>query len=88
MEHKDYFLGLDIGTSSVGWAVTDQNYNIIKKSGKALWGSRVFEAANTAKERRIFRVARRRLERRKQRIALLQEIFAEEINKVDRKSVV
>lgn len=25
---KKYYLGLDIGTNSVGWAVTDENYII------------------------------------------------------------
>ena len=24
---QKYYLGLDIGTNSVGWAVTDENYN-------------------------------------------------------------
>lgn len=28
---KKYYLGLDMGTSSVGWAVTDENYNICRK---------------------------------------------------------
>lgn len=78
-----YFLGLDIGTNSVGWAVTDLSYNVIKKNGKALWGIRLFEEANSAAERRTFRGARRRLQRRKQRIMLLQELFAEEISKKD-----
>ena len=27
---KKYYLGLDIGTNSVGWAVTDENYNLCK----------------------------------------------------------
>ena len=27
---KDYFIGLDIGTDSVGWAVTDTEYNLFK----------------------------------------------------------
>ena len=26
---KDYYLGLDMGTSSVGWAVTDMEYNLL-----------------------------------------------------------
>ena len=26
--NKKYYLGLDIGTNSVGWAVTDENYNL------------------------------------------------------------
>lgn len=30
-EFKNYFIGLDMGTTSVGWAVTDENYEIIKK---------------------------------------------------------
>ena len=65
-----YYLGLDIGTTSVGWAVTDDRYEIIKRHGKALWGIRLFEQANTAEERRAFRTARRRTERRKNRISL------------------
>lgn len=31
---QDYYLGLDIGTESVGYAVTDENYNILKFNGK------------------------------------------------------
>lgn len=80
---QNYFLGLDMGTGSTGWAVTDENYEIIRKHGKSLWGVRLFETANTAEERRLFRTARRRLDRRNQRIQILQEIFAEEIGKVD-----
>lgn len=83
LETKDYFLGLDLGTGSLGWAVTDQNYEILHKHGKALWGVRLFESANTAEERRIFRTSRRRLDRRNWRIELLQGLFAEEINRKD-----
>ena len=28
---EKYYLGLDMGTSSVGWAVTDDQYEIIKQ---------------------------------------------------------
>ena len=80
---EEYYIGLDMGTGSVGWAVTDSAYNIIKRHGKALWGIRLFESAKTAEERRIFRTSRRRTERRKNRLHLLQEIFAEEISKKD-----
>ena len=80
---KNYYLGLDIGTGSVGWAVTDEIYQIPKVHGKALWGSRLFETASTAEERRINRTSRRRLRRRNQRVEWLQELFAEEINKKD-----
>lgn len=78
-----YYVGLDIGTNSVGWAVTDPQYNIIKKNGKALWGIRLFEEGKTAEERRMFRTSRRRTGRRSRRIDLLQELFSEEIFKVD-----
>lgn len=80
---KDYFLGLDMGSGSVGWAVTDDQYRVLRAHGKAMWGTRLFESANTAEDRRINRTARRRLDRRNQRIEWLQEIFAEEINKKD-----
>ena len=39
---KDYFLGLDMGSGSVGWAVTDDQYHILRAHGKAMWGSRLF----------------------------------------------
>ena len=79
----EYYLAFDIGTDSVGWAVTDLNYNLERLNGKYMWGTRLFEAGKTAAERRSFRAARRRLQRRTQRIRLLQEIFAEEISKAD-----
>lgn len=46
-------------------------------------GIRLFEAADTAAERRMKRSNRRRLSRKKQRIDLLQELFSEEIVKKD-----
>lgn len=81
--NKPYFLGLDIGTNSVGWAVTDQDYNLCKFKRKDMWGIRLFNDANTAEDRRIKRNTRRRLQRQHQRIDLLQELFAEEIQKTD-----
>lgn len=80
---QDYYLGLDLGSGSLGWAVTGENYEILRARGKALWGVRLFESAKTAEERRTFRTSRRRLKRRNWRIELLQGIFAEEINKID-----
>ena len=80
---KDYYLGLDIGTNSCGFAVTDENYNILKKKGKKLWGVRLFDEAITAEQRRLQRGARRRLDRRKLKLTWLQEIFSSELNKID-----
>ncbi len=79
----DLFWGLDVGTDSVGWAITDTSYNLIKYKGEPLWGSHVFESGKTKAERRAFRTARRRIARKKQRIFLTQEIFAPEIAKID-----
>lgn len=80
---KDYYVGVDAGTGSLGWSVTNEKYEIQRSHGKALWGVRLFDAAETAEERRGFRTNRRRLDRRNWRLELLQEIFAEEINQVD-----
>lgn len=81
---KNYNIGLDIGTSSVGWAVVDDQTNkVMKKGGNSLWGVRLFEEAQTAQERRMQRGTRRRYDRRKERINLLQSEFKEKINEVD-----
>lgn len=80
---EKYYLGLDIGTNSVGWAVTDPSYRLERFHKKDMWGIRLFEQADTAADRRIKRTNRRRLQRRHQRIQLLQELFAEEMAKVD-----
>ena len=42
---QKYYLGLDMGTSSLGWAVTDSNYNLLRAKGKDLWGVRLFPEA-------------------------------------------
>lgn len=82
---KKYNIGLDIGTTSVGWAIVEtNNQKIIKKGNKRLWGVRLFEPADSAAERRSYRSTRRRYNRRKERIKLLQEEFNKEIEKVDK----
>ena len=83
MTNKTWYLGLDIGTASVGWAATDNEYKIIRKNKKRLWGVRLFEEATTAEERRGYRSGRRRLARRKWRLNLLEELFTQEIVKID-----
>lgn len=79
----EYYLGLDMGTDSVGYAVTDTNYNVLKFNRKGMWGARLFPSAETAAESRGHRAGRRRLERQRWRLRLLQELFAPEISKVD-----
>lgn len=83
MEEKDFYIGLDIGTDSVGWAVTDTEYKVLRYHSKPLWGVHLFKGALTAAARRGFRTARRRLERRKQRLVLLQGLFASAIQPID-----
>ncbi len=83
MENKEYFIGLDIGTNSIGWAVTDTNYNILKKNGKFLYGVRLFDEAQTAIERRVNRNNRRRLKRRNERLKFLKNSFEKYILEKD-----
>ena len=83
-KEKKYYIGLDVGTNSVGWAVTDEFYNILRAKGKDLWGVRLFEKADTAANTRIFRSGRRRNERKAMRLQILREIFEDEIKKVDK----
>ena len=79
----NYYLGLDVGTNSVGWAVTDKEYRLLRCRGNDMWGARLFEEAKGASARRAQRVSRHRLERRRQRLQLLELLFAEEIGKRD-----
>lgn len=95
MENKNYSIGLDIGTNSVGWAVITDDYNVPSKKMKVLGntdkrfikknliGALLFDEGTTAEARRLKRTARRRYTRRKNRLRYLQEIFAEEMSKVD-----
>ena len=86
MEKKkfgEYYLGLDIGTDSVGWAATDPEYNLLTLNQKSMWGSRLFPEAQTSVDRRTFRIARRRIQRRNQRLALLQDVFSEAVCRND-----
>ncbi|MCI1734279.1 MAG: type II CRISPR RNA-guided endonuclease Cas9 [Bacilli bacterium] len=83
MDQKKYFLGLDIGTDSVGWCVTDRDYHVIRKQGKHLWGARLFGEASPAADRRMNRSNRRRLARRRWRVVLLQGLFNDAMQKLD-----
>ena len=96
---KDYTIGLDIGTNSVGWAVIDDEFNVLDinkrvkiiKNGKTrgkkrptkMWGVRLFEEGDVAADTRLKRGTRRRLKRRHERLRYLQIIFATEMAKVD-----
>lgn len=76
-----YYLGLDMGTSSVGWAATNPQYELLRAKGQTLWGVRLFDEANSAAERRGYRVARRRRQREVARIGLLRTFFRKKLKK-------
>lgn len=95
MENKNYSIGLDIGTNSIGWSVITDDYKVPSKKMKVLGntdkrfikknliGALLFDEGTTAEARRLKRTARRRYTRRKNRLRYLQEIFAEEMSNVD-----
>ena len=77
---KKYSLGLDIGTTSIGWAVLDLDKERIHDLGV-----RIFERPedpqngdSLAKPRRDARSARRRLKRRRQRLNHLKQFFVDQ----------
>lgn len=74
---KKFYVGLDVGTDSVGIACTDEEYRLLRAKGKDLWAVRLFDEAKSAENRRIARSSRKRIARKQQRIDFLQEIFSE-----------
>lgn len=79
----DYSIGLDMGTGSVGWSVVDATGKLLRFKKQPTWGSRLFDSAQPASSARIHRGQRRRYVRRRWRLDLLQELFREEMTKVD-----
>lgn len=82
MTDKKYYLGLDLGITSVGWAV-------MTEEGKKFYiddfGVRLFdssenpkEGTTNAEERRKFRSSRRLIRRRKQRISDLKGFLSKQ----------
>lgn len=78
-----YYLGLDIGTDSVGYAVTDPEYGLRKFKGEPMWGTHLFESGQESADRRLHRTNRRRIDRKQQRVTLVNELFAQEIQQID-----
>lgn len=83
MTTKKYSIGLDIGTSSIGFAVVNDQNRVMRVKGKNAIGVRLFAEGQPAADRRSFRTTRRRLSRRRWRLRLLREIFEPYINPVD-----
>lgn len=83
-----YSLGLDLGTTSIGWAVLNEDKKRIEDCGV-----RIFEipenpknGESLARPRRDARSTRRRLRRRRQRLNYLKRFFVEN-NLLDEKTI-
>ena len=83
MSKDELIIGLDVGSDSVGWAATDENFILKRVKGKTAWGARIFDCASDAKNRRSKRSARRRNQRRKYRVILLNQLFDNLVSKTD-----
>ena len=75
-----YILGLDLGITSIGWAIYNLNTNYIEKSGV-----RLFDAAENPKDksplaepRRIARGQRRRIRRRAYRMDKIKQFLIQQ----------
>lgn len=85
------FLGIDAGIENVGYAlainndeISEQKYQVVKTNGRQVMGVLSFDAAEPAVARRMHRAMRRRLDRRRYRISLLQEIFNDDLMSKDK----
>lgn len=75
-------LNIDVELDST--SASTKGYEVIKINGRQAMGVLSFESAQTAVNRRTYRATRRRLARRRYRIALLQEIFNDAIMAKDK----
>ena len=80
---SNYDIGIDIGTNSVGYSVTDECGKLLKFKGQNMWGVNLFDEGQSAAKRRVARSTRRRYDRRKNRINLLQNMLCDDVFKVD-----
>lgn len=83
MDDKRYSIGLDIGTSSIGVALVDEDSKLIHSKGKIGYSVNVFKEGQPAAKTRGFRDTRRRLGRKKWRIRLLDNFFEPYILPID-----
>ena len=80
---KDYVIGIDIGTNSIGWAVLNMDYTLMKLKHHHAWGAFLFNDGKTAQARRLARSARTHYRRRALRIEELQMLMADDVLSVD-----
>ncbi len=80
---KDYVVGIDIGTNSIGWAVLNMDYTLMKLKHHHAWGAFLFNDGKTAQSRRVSRSARTHYRRRALRVEELQMLMADDVLSVD-----
>lgn len=80
---KDYSIGLDIGTSSIGYSIVDDEGKLIRVKGNPGIGVRLYKPAEKAEDRRGFRTSRRRISRARWRRKFLREFFDEHMAAID-----
>lgn len=79
VEGKPYYISPDIGTNSLGYAVTDTDYRLLKAKGKDMWGVVEFSEAETAAKRRGNRTSRRGKQRAQIRNGILRYLFEDTV---------
>lgn len=86
IEHTEgnYIMGITVGTSSTGYAVINDDNEILKPvHNKYGIGARIFRTRDKAEDRRNFRSARRMLNHKKSRLKYFDDIMRPEITKID-----
>ena len=80
---REYSIALDIGTNSVGYAAVDERGRLLRYHKRPMYGSVIFDQAETAVVRRTSRSTRRRLARKRNRTRELQDLVLPDMEKVD-----
>ncbi|KLI75956.1 MULTISPECIES: type II CRISPR RNA-guided endonuclease Cas9 [Lacticaseibacillus] len=81
--NQPYGIGLDIGSSSIGFAVVDANSHLLRLKGETAIGARLFREGESAAGRRASRTTRRRLSHNRWRLRFLQDFFDPHISSID-----
>lgn len=82
-EEIKYNIGLDIRTDGIGWSVTDPDGKLLKNGNRHMFGTAVFDEAETNEERRRYRTQRRQRDRCRHRIEILQRLMESDVLQKD-----
>lgn len=76
-------VGIKLDEKRCGWVCTNDDFSVLQLNGQELIGSHTYQVAELAENRRISRSQKRNRERTRERIAFLNNAFAEELKKID-----